>query len=66
LLLWARQAGDVNPLLQQWQANVGSATLSVYVISLTQTCFKYSNKNQLIQVSNHIYNKTLILKNEDD
>jgi len=35
LLLWARQAGDIDQLLsgmqqQQWQANLGSVTLSAY------------------------------------
>jgi len=31
LLLWAWWAGDIDPLLQQWQPNAGSATLSAYV-----------------------------------
>ena len=31
LLLWAGRAGNIDWLLQQWRANVGSATLSAYV-----------------------------------
>jgi len=31
LLLWAWQAGDIDRLLQQWQANAGNATLSAYI-----------------------------------
>ena len=38
LLLWARLAGDVDQLLQQCRAETGSATLSAYVCSWTQTC----------------------------
>ena len=38
LLLWAQRAEDVDRLLQQRRANVGSATLSAYVGSWTQTC----------------------------
>jgi len=33
LLLWARQAGDIDCLLLQRQANAGSATLSAYVVA---------------------------------
>jgi len=33
LLLWARQAGDIDRLLQQRRANAGSATLSAYVVA---------------------------------
>jgi len=33
LLLWARQAGDIDRLPQQRRANAGSATLSAYVDS---------------------------------
>jgi len=36
LLLWARQAGDIDPLLQQRRVNAGSATLSAYVGGWTQ------------------------------
>ena len=41
LQLWAHRAGDTNQLLQQQQqqqVNAGSAMLSVYVGSWTQTC----------------------------
>ena len=38
LLLWARWAGDIDQLLQQRRANAGSATLSAYVCSWTQSC----------------------------
>jgi len=37
LLLWARLAGDIDRLLKQRRANAGSATLSAYVSSWTQT-----------------------------
>jgi len=33
LLLWTRQAGDIDCLLLQRQANAGSATLSAYVVA---------------------------------
>jgi len=39
LLLWARRAGNIDRLLQQRRANAGSATLSAYIGSWTQTCF---------------------------
>ena len=42
LLLWARPAGDIDRLLRQGgvqQVNAGSATLSAYVGSWTQTCY---------------------------
>jgi len=31
LSIGPQQAGDIGQLLQQWQANAGSATLSAYV-----------------------------------
>jgi len=37
LLLWVRLAGDIDRLLKQRRANAGSATLSAYVSSWTQT-----------------------------
>ena len=33
LLLWARQAGDIDRLQQQRRANAGSATWSAYVVA---------------------------------
>ena len=39
LLLWTRRAGDIDRLLQQRRPNAGSATLSAYAGSWTQTCY---------------------------
>jgi len=33
LLLWAREAGDIDQLLQHQRANAGSATLLAYVVA---------------------------------
>jgi len=41
LLLWARLAENIDQLMQQRRANAGSATLSAYAGSETQTsCFR--------------------------
>jgi len=33
LVLWAQLAGNIDQLLQQWQANAGTATLSAYAVA---------------------------------
>jgi len=38
LLLWVRRAGNIDRLPQQQRANAGSAMLSAYVCSWTQSC----------------------------
>jgi len=41
LLLWAGRAGNIDWLLQQWRANVGSATLSALTLILWHWCWHY-------------------------
>ena len=51
LLLWARPAGDIDRLLRQGgvqQVNAGSATLSAYVGSWTQTCYILIRREQAV------------------
>jgi len=69
LLLWARQAGDLDRLRQQRRENAGSTTLSAYVRSWTETCSLNNNLHNVVKAYKinrsmaSILNSNLVINN---